>query len=694
MRPLCATFAVLLALTCAAQAPPAAGKAPAPKVAQLIYDSGLQGAWEDFGWARRDRRLGGPERLDFSEHAGWILANRKLAGSFGGLVFRLRAPPAHGDFLQVRADSEVADIFPRVKVGSQHRRDLGGGWTEVFVAMKELNPTGAAFDKVVFRAWADVSSAWVEIDGVALTVADAAAPPEVKPGGTPAAFSVDCSKPTHQISPLIYGIAFNAMREYQSDRQWKLGATARRWGGNTTSRYNWKLGNAWNTGADWYFRNVNSTGRDGFTWRDFFTANAAHGVRTALTVPTLGWVAKDTSSFSFSTEAYGPQQSVDPDRPKAGNGLSAAGRPLEPPAPATTSVEAPPKFVADWLEAIAKEGRSADLVILDNEPMLWSDTHRDVHPLPTTYDELLERTVQYGSAVRKAAPRALIAGPALWGWPAYFHSAQDSAVGLSLRPDRRRHADEPLITWYLKQLAAHEKKTGVRLLDVVDVHFYPQGKGLGLGEGGATDADTNARRIRSTRALWDPTYRDESWIDENVQLIPRMKEWVRSSYPGLKVAIGEYNFGAEKHPSGGLALAEALGRFGREDLYAAFYWTYPPESSPAFWAFRAYRDYDGQGARFLDLSLPTGAPEGASLFAARDQAQSKATLVLLNFSPTGALEGAVTLKGCPAVASQRVFSFAGDPKGFAPVAVQAGKPVPLPPYSITVVELSFAPAKE
>lgn len=705
MRSLSWLLLVLVAFGCrpnaAAQKPPAAtaGKrsAATPQVVLPVYDGGLVGDWQDYGWANRDKsgqKLGGPERLDFSEHAGWIIANPKLKGAYGGLVFRLRAPATHGDFLQVRVDSEIADIFPRVKVGPQHRRDQQDGWSEVFVPMSELNPTFAPFDKVVLRAWADVPKAWVEIDGVALTVADEKARKLAEAAATApgkaAAFTVDCRKATHQISPLIYGIAFSAMRELDDDRQWKLNATARRWGGNPTSRYNWKLGNAWNTAADWYFRNVNYTSRDDYSWKHFFEANAAHGVKTALTVPLLGWVAKDTKSYSFSTDVYGPQEDVDPDHPKAGNGKSPSGKPLESPPPTTTSVEAPPRFVADWLAAIAAEKHQADLVIYDNEPMLWNDTHRDVHPEPTTYDELLDRTVRYGTAVRKAAPKALLAGPALWGWPAYFHSALDSKVGERLRPDRRRHGDEPLVTWYLKKLAAHEKKTGVRLLDVLDVHFYPQGRGIGLGENGDTDADTNARRIRSTRALWDPSYRDESWIAEPIRLIPRMKEWVQSSYPGLRLAIGEYNFGAEKHPSGGVALAEALGRFGQQDLYAAFYWTYPPKDSPAFWAFRAYRDYDGQGAHFLDWSLPTAAPDGASLFAARDGATTKATLVLVNHSPTEVLEADVALSGCPAVQGQRVFSFAGDPKGLTPVEVAPGKPVRLPAYGITVVELTFA----
>jgi GT2 family glycosyltransferase len=694
---------VVLLVSCGrdarAQAPapwtPGARAGTTPAVAEALFEGGLGDGWQDFGWAERDAaRRSGPERLDFSNYAGWILAHRpELTARFGGVVLRLKAPASHGDFLQVRLDSAVADVFPRVRVGPQHRRELADGWTEVLVPMAELNPLGAPFDKVVLRAWARVPKGWVAVDGVGLTVVDAQAPAASAPvAARPAVFTVDCRAPAQRISPGIYGIAFSARKEFDGDHQWQLGATARRWGGNPSSRYNWALGNAWNTGADWYFRNVGVTSKPDFSWRDFFASNAQHGVRTALTVPLLGWVAKDTTSFSFSTEALGPQRAVDPSLRRAGDGRRASGQLLEPPPPTTTSVEAPPAFIGAWLDAVARAGHAADLVIFDNEPMLWNDTHRDVHPQPTTYDELLERTVAYGSAVRTAAPRALIAGPALWGWPAYFHSAKDVAFGLTLRPDRRAHGDEPLVTWYLSQLAAHEQRTGTRLLDVLDVHFYPQGRGIGLGEDGDTDAETNARRIRSTRALWDPTYRDESWIGEAIALIPRMRSWVSSSYPGLALALGEYNFGAEKHPSGGLALAEALGRFGQQGLSWAFYWTVPPERSPAFYAFRAYRDYDGRGARFQDFGLPTTAPADASAFAARDEASTTMTVVLLNFSPVEALDGAVTLQGCPAVASQRLFSYRGAPAGFDLVDAPVGKPLRLPAYSINVLELSLARA--
>jgi hypothetical protein len=215
---------------------------------------------------------------------------------------------------------------------------------------------------------------------------------------------------------------------------------------------------------------------------------------------------------------------------------------------------------------------------------------------------------------------------------------------------------------------------------------------VGLGEGGGTDPASAALRIRSTRALWDPTYRDESWIDEPVQLIPRMKRWVAENYPGRKLSIGEYNFGAEGHMSGGLALAEALGRFGQQGLDSAFYWTYPKADSPAYYAFRAYRNFDGAGATFESQALKATAPGDASAFAARDAKGKRLTAVLLNFSPNTTLDATLELLGCPAVSAQRIFSFTGDPRGYQAVRPPIeGRPYRLPGYSITVLELALAP---
>lgn len=673
------------------------------KITEPIFAKGLKGEWQDHGWCERGPNKGGPEQLDLSDYGGWILVNWKLEGSYGGLTFRFKAPVTHGDFFEVRLDSEKADIFPRVKLGPQHRRDAANGWAEVFVSMHELNPTFAPFDHVVLRAYRPLpKGGFVEIDDVGLVEADPEALKKAEAAanapGTPTRFEVDCSKPTHSISPLIYGIAFSALHEYQSSHQWKLGATARRWGGNPTSRYNWELGNAWNTGADYFFRNLDYTGKEGFSWNTFLTTNQERRVASVLTVPTLGWVARDTKSFSFPVDEFGGQEQTDPDVPRAGNGKTKNGKPIEPGPPVRTSIEAPPDFIGQWVSAIRKSdglgARRVSMYILDNEPALWHDTHRDVHPEPLTYDELLDRTLKYGTAIRKADPQAVIAGPAEWGWPAYFFSALDAEKGFMRKPDRRAHGDQPLLDWYLDKIAAHEKETGQRLLDVLDLHYYPQGSGIGVGADGNTDRETNALRIRSTRSLWDPTYTDESWIKEPVQLIPRMKKWLAEHLPGRKTAIGEYSFGAERHPSGGVALAEALGRFGQQDLYAAFLWTYPDEGTPAFWAFRSFRNYDGKGATFLNRALPTSGPKDASLFASMNDEGTKVTLVAVNHSPATTLDATVIFKGCPAkVEGHRVFTFSGDPRGPREIPHELGKPFKLPGYAISTIELTFLPKR-
>jgi hypothetical protein len=224
------------------------------------------------------------------------------------------------------------------------------------------------------------------------------------------------------------------------------------------------------------------------------------------------------------------------------------------------------------------------------------------------------------------------------------------------------------------------------------VHFYPQGQNLYSEQPG--DPDTHARRIRSTRALWDESYRDESWIAEHVKLIPRLKTWVAENYPGRKISIGEWSFGAETHISGALAIAESLGRFGQLGVDYAFYWRAPPKGSAGAQAFLAYRNYDGQGARFEEWSVKTQPPAGVSVFAARDEARTRLTAVVVNLQASAGADIELELHGCGEVTSSRTFMFQGKPPGLLPGATSRGKPPSqrFDPYSFGVLELSLRQA--
>ncbi len=510
-----------------------------------------------------------------------------------------------------------------------------------------------------------------------------------KISGATTPMAIECKSPGQPVSPTIFGIAW-------ADTDKDIGATAHRWGGNTTSRYNYKL-SAWNTTFSWFWQNIKIDSHE-----TFLAKAAAKGGLAAITVPIMGWVAKDTTSASFPVSAVGAQQKTDPDHPDFGNGIKTDGKTNVPsPDPTKTSVKVTPEDVGAFVTSVrAYEKKIGKKIvfewILDNEPGLWNTTHRDVHPNPTTYDELLEKTIAFGTAIRKADPDAIIAGPTSYGWWEYFYSTKDHDEGFRNKPDRKAHGDVPFLAWYLQKLAEHEKKTGVRILDVLDVHIYPQADkvqgpdGKGGDGGGETDRKTNDLRFRTTRSLWDRGYEDESWIKEAVYLIPRMKELIAQNYPGRGFQIGEYNFGAEAHPAGGVALAEVLGRFALNGVSHAFYWTFPAKGTPAYWAFRGYRNYDGAGGHFQERIVPSSSPSGTSLYASRDEAGKKWVLIALNFSADRPHDANIELKGCVSPGGLKSFVFTGAAQGFLPgdakIEGNALK-MKLPPYSISVFEL-------
>jgi hypothetical protein len=670
-------------------ADPSAAAAPVGSdVAEPIYDGSLKGSWQETGSVTRDVN-NGPAKIRF-DSGEWTLMRPGLEGHFGALVFRAKEPANEGEFLEVRVGTPTDRPFPKVKINPDHYTTAVGadGWVSIRVPTSQLDPSDAPFDRVVFRTFRPLANEDIYLDNIALTQPAApGAGGQVASNGAGAAGGrvvrsrVTCDAHPAKISPFIYGIAFG-------DEGWpRLGVATRRWGGNQNSRYNWEK-HFNNTAMDWYFENQAMA-----PYTKFLTDSAAHGATNALTIPMIGWVAKDASSYSYPVSVFGAQKSVDPYKQDAGNGVDGSGKNIAPGPPTRTSVEAPPEWAKRWVQAIrdadAKSGkRSVGEYILDNEPMLWNTTQRDVHPEPMGYDELLDRSIRYGTAIREADPDAVIAGPAEWGWPAYFDSSKDTTA--KSHSDREAHQGIALVEWYLKKLAEHEKATGTRILDVLDLHYYPQADNVYGGGAGGSDRDTQLRRLRSTRSLWDPNYTDESWIHQSVRLLPRMHEWVDTNYPGRGISIGEWNFGGEKDVSGALATAEALGRFAQFGVTSAYYWTAPGQGSPSAFGFIAYRNFDGKGGRFLDAFAPATAIEGGSLFVSRDEAGKHLVMVAINLQPDTALAAEVDVSSCGTVSAQQAYVYSDGAKAFAAAAAgshDAGVvKQSLPPFSITVID--------
>lgn len=468
--------------------------------------------------------------------------------------------------------------------------------------------------------------------------------------------SVDSDRPGYPISPFIYGASAVDPAAARA-----IGVSAVRWGGNRSSRYNWKA-QADNAGADWFFLN-GKAGR----WADSLAGNRKAGLATYLTVPLLPWVAKGADGCGFSVAKYGPQQKVEPYVADRGNGLKPDGAPVVGNDPRDTSVASSPEFQAAGIKALPKATGGPPVVYgLDNEPMLWNTTHRDVHPSPPTYDEVFDLGRRFASAVKQADPRGLVAGPCTWGWTDLSYSAADAGADrYATHADRKAHGDQAFLPWYLTAMRRASRASGRRLLDLVDVHYYPQGQADGQGVyGGPTkSAAMRALRLRSTRALWDPSYRDESWIGEPVMLIPRVRGWVEANNPGTKLCIGEYSWGGDDDPSGAVAQADVLGIFARERVDHAYFWAGLGGSQR--FAFLLFRNPDGRGNGFGQKYLPTRSsrPDRLSAFAAR-RSDGALTVVLVN-------------KDLDQAAEVRLDPVAGTKKGVGTLFRMSNPPGPI-----------------
>ncbi len=465
--------------------------------------------------------------------------------------------------------------------------------------------------------------------------------------------AVDMAAQRKPISPYIYGMNF-APEALAAE----LNLPINRWGGNATSRYNYQTDIS-NHASDWYFENIKESDAAGAPGDSaavrFIDQNRRTGTQTLLTLPMSGYVANGVEhACGFAVDAYGPQEAVEPYRNQCGNGLHTDGTPITGNNPLDASVAAPPAFTAGWVNFLkAKYGAAGDGGVrfynLDNEPDLWFETHRDIRPVGWKYQEFRAATTAYAAAVKAADPESQLLGPVVMGWTYYWYGAYDGQrEDWSTPDDRLANGDMPFVPWYLQQFKQYQDANGVRLLDYLDLHYYPQANGIALEPAG--DAATQALRLRSTRSLWDPAYVDESWIkdagpdDGIVKLIPRMRAWVNQYYPGTKLAVSEYNWGALDDINGALAQADVLGIFGREGLDLATLWSPPDGDQPGAFAFRMYRNYDGAGSHFGDTSVQAASSnqDKLAVYAAQRNSDGALTVAVIN-KTNGPLAGTLAI---------------------------------------------------
>jgi hypothetical protein len=692
----------------------AVAAAPLAAATVTVYDNALQNGWQDWGWATRN----------LAQTAIYQSAPKAISwepDAWQGLYFH-NSPAAVADYTAVRFWIDGAGGNQAVRlviynngaeVGSKDLTPLPSAWTQMTVTWADLGVTAASFDGIVFQANSGGNQATAYVDDIELIQT-------VLPPPGPVTVAVDPTQDRRTINPLIYGV------NWADSTQLATGLyTANRRGGNATTRYNWIIDTS-NRAFDYYFLNISEGGGNGSAVDSFATSTLGAGTAMVLTMP-IDQVAKSSSRTpGFSTTKYGPQTRTEcadnsgvPGCSVNGNGICdpfsntftcGTARCCNPSSPAVpgspglryitgnspsdTSVPVDlSAHVGDLVShLVTRFGTAASTGVryynLDNEPMLWNSTHRDVHPAAPGYDEVWAKGLAAATEIKRRDPGAEILGPDTWGWCDFWTSAQDAAAGDCINgADRTAHGGLAWPAWYMQQSCSHRLPAGHPAagklpMDWLDIHFYPQGDGVAGLDGNQSiedDAGTVAARLRSLKELYDPTWVSESWIADVspnvVQLVPRMRAWRDTYCPEMKLALTEYKWGKDDTLSGALAQAEALALFGREGLDMALRWVAPDAGSLAEDAYRLYRNYDGQGGKVSGDSVRAVSSDvnGVASYAVRT-ANGKLFVILLNkgtasrdvtVTVTGGVTGAVDLWRLDGSGLAAAGSLAGTSTGFA-----------------------------
>jgi hypothetical protein len=451
-------------------------------------------------------------------------------------------------------------------------------------------------------------------------------------------FSVNSTLGVHAISPYVYG----------SNSSLIVNRTLDRSGGNRLTGYNWET-NASNAGADWYHHSdYHLTGGQanqppGAAVSGMIQSAATNGRGALITVPMAGYVSADASGTVDETQIAPSSRWKE---------IVAKKNSIYPGSPLSTNPNKTDNYVftdefVNWAETTKQAGQPV-WYSLDNEPGLWGDvlpvgwqsgvppnpccnpangtnpssggrTHPTIHPYAPTFAEMRSKTIAHASAIKDVNPNTLVFGGVGYGWNEFTTlQGAPGAVTNPPHPGGDQTGEMHYNEWLLQQVRNEEIVQGRKLMDVLDLHWYPEAYGGGVRITGSetTTAVVNAR-VQAPRSLWDPTYGyhasnpvlgENSWISQSstqgpIKLLPRVQRDIDDFNPGTKIAITEYNYGGGNHTSGGIAQADVLGILGREGVFAAAWWDVGNGSSYVNAAFNMYRNYDGTGGKFGDTSV-------------------------------------------------------------------------------------------
>jgi len=270
---------------------------------------------------------------------------------------------------------------------------------------------------------------------------------------------------------------------------------------------------------------------------------------------------------------------------------------------------------------------------MDNEPEIWSGTHDDVYPTQPPVEDFLASYFETAQQARALMPQIKLLGPVAaneWQWFNWDNTKITDADG-----------SYTWLEYFIKRVGEEQQVRGVRLLDVIDVHFYPQ--------------DTDPADILQLHRIWfDASYvypfangvkraGASEWDDSitSEYLFARCRAWLDQYLgPGNGVTFGVTEMGIHDAEPSVTAVwyASTLGTFADEGVEVFTPWDWKPGMWEVLHLFTRYHQR-------LRVDTSSSAPQTVSAYAAISSWGDTLSIILVNRSLTQSQDVTVSVQG-------------------------------------------------
>ena len=205
---------------------------------------------------------------------------------------------------------------------------------------------------------------------------------------------------------------------------------------------------------------------------------------------------------------------------------------------------------------------------MDNEPEIWSGTHDDVMPAQLAATAFMDKYFAVAKKARALFPGIKLCGPVTaneWQW--YKWGSE------TLNINGKYYS---WLEYFIKRVADEQKATGIKLLDVLDIHWYP---------GESTDVDVlqlhrifydktydypGANGLKSINGGWDNTQTRE-------YIFQRINDWLTLYFGanhGITIGLSESGINSSNANVNSVLYASMLGTFASNgvELYTPWTW--------------------------------------------------------------------------------------------------------------------------